>query len=81
MTTIINSPGEKTEDGSGVGLVLGIIVTLILVGLFVFYMLPTLRTTEPNEPSTQIQIDVPTPSANPTPTPAPSAAPTPAPTE
>jgi len=37
MTTIINTPrGSSDSDGSGIGLLLGIIVTLIVGGLIVY---------------------------------------------
>ncbi len=74
MTTIINTPrGSGDGESSAVGLVLGIIVTLIVGGLIVYYVFPSLRGApqEPSTSTTEINVEVPTPSI-PTPTPAPA---------
>lgn len=60
MTTIINTPGGGNDDSSGFGLIIGIILTLILGGLFVYYILPTLRSGETkSSPNTEIKVVVP----------------------
>lgn len=44
MTTIINTPPQAEDSSdSGLGIVLGVIVALILIFLFFVYVLPTLR--------------------------------------
>lgn len=42
MATIINNPGEG-GGGSGLAIVVGVLVALALVGLFIVYGLPALR--------------------------------------
>jgi hypothetical protein len=42
MTTVVNNPGDGSGESSGVGLVLGIIVAIVLVGAFVVYALPAM---------------------------------------
>lgn len=43
MTTVINTPPAQGSSDSGVGIVLGVIVGLLLVTLFFVYVLPALR--------------------------------------
>jgi predicted permease len=73
MTTVVNNPGSA-EGGSSMGMVLGVILALILVGLFFVYGLPALQ----GAPSTQsgsTNINVTLPNTGGTPAPAPSPAP------
>ncbi len=67
MTTIINGPGERSSDeGMGIGLILGILMTALFATLFFFYGLPMLRNTNatPQSPQT-IEIKIPTPTPSP----------------
>lgn len=58
MPTIINNPGNNSEDSSGAGIIIGVVVALVLVVLFFVYILPTLR--DGNEPNTtNIDIELP----------------------
>ncbi len=74
MATIINNP-NPTEvvtggDGMGVGLIVGILLAIVVIGLFVMYGFPALRgqDTQSNNPSVKIELPV-TPTPNPTPKP------------
>ena len=53
MATVINNPGDTS--GSGAGLIIGIIVAIVLIGLFVFYGVPALR----DGGSTNVNVDLP----------------------
>ncbi len=44
MATIINNPGTNSDD-SGVGVVIGVVVGLLLIVLFFAYALPSIRGT------------------------------------
>lgn len=70
MPTIINNPPGQTssEDGMGLGVILGIIFAVVIAGiLFFVYGLPAIR----GAPSgTNINVQLPAnPPATPTPTP------------
>jgi hypothetical protein len=64
MPTIINNPSGESD--SGLGMVLGVIIALILIALFFVYGLPALRnaSTPQSGGTTNIQVEVPTPSVN-----------------
>ena len=55
MTTVINTPGT-TQESSGVGLVVGVIVAIVIVALFLMYGLPALRGTANDGGGTNINI-------------------------
>ena len=60
MTTVINNPGEGSGDSGGAGIVLGVILALVLIGLFIVYVLPDLRNKqESSDTKTEINIEVP----------------------
>ncbi|MEO5635097.1 MAG: hypothetical protein ABIS26_00040 [Candidatus Paceibacterota bacterium] len=61
MTTVINNPGQGTSEGSGMGMVVGVILAIILIGLFLVYGLPRLRGN--NAPS-NVDVNVQLPSGN-----------------
>ena len=42
MATIVNNPPVNTDNGSGNGFLIGIILLIVFVVLFVFYGLPLL---------------------------------------
>jgi len=59
MTTIINTPGGSNGDsGSGLGLIIGVLVAIGLVVLFVVYGLPALRNNQ-KPSSTNINVTIP----------------------
>jgi hypothetical protein len=65
MATVINNPRQGTED-SGMGLVLGVIIAIVLIALFWIYALPAIRnvsppTTQP-QGGTNINVQLPNPS-------------------
>ncbi|MDO8667962.1 MAG: hypothetical protein Q7K35_02575 [bacterium] len=58
MTTVINNPsGGGSENSSSLGIIFGVIIAIVLIGLFFFYGLPALRragtgsATNPSQPS------------------------------
>lgn len=66
MTTIINTPPSVDSADSGLGLVLGIIVAIMILVLFFIYGLPYIRdnSTPKND---SINVNVQLPSTNQTP--------------
>lgn len=61
MTTIINTPPSGESSNSGLGLVLGVILVLILGALFFIYGLPAIRNnnTVPQNGNIDVNISVP----------------------
>lgn len=68
MATIINNPSDTrpvvTSDDSGVGMIVGLVVALVLIVLFVMYVLPGFQgasTSAPVDtaPATNINLTVP----------------------
>ena len=43
MATIINTPGERTDSGSGAGVILGVVLVVIIAVLLLLYGVPALR--------------------------------------
>ncbi len=70
MTTVINTPPAREDFDSGVGMVLGVILGLVLIALFFIYILPVLRS-EGEQKNDDININVTLPLDKTTPTPAP----------
>ncbi len=59
MATIINKPSDS-GNGSSVGIIVGVIVVLLLLGLFFVYALPALRGSGAPEATTiDLNVDVP----------------------
>lgn len=61
MATIVNTPSGSHED-SGMGLIVGVIVAILVVLLFFVYGLPALRGTpaaNDNGTSASINVDLP----------------------
>ncbi len=77
MATVINNPDHSGSD-SGVGLIVGILIAVVVIFLFFFYGLPAMRNNQaaPSDGSIDVNVDMPdnTFSPNPAPT-SPSAAP------
>ncbi len=55
MATIINTPGTQSESGSGVGVVVGVILAIVVLALLAVYGIPALRGTAPQN-GTNIQV-------------------------
>lgn len=59
MTTVINNPGG--EGGSGVGIIVGVVLAIAIIAIFFIYGLPALRNnnggTNINVPD-KIQVDI-----------------------
>lgn len=68
MTTIINTPGSNSDDSSGVAMIFGIIVLLVLGALFYVYALPQLRSDTKESTTTEIKVELPAPTPAPAPT-------------
>ena len=68
MATIINTPGTQA-DNSGVGVVVGIILAIVVIALFAFYAVPALRrpVANPNSGTINVQLQTPAPSTGATP--------------
>jgi hypothetical protein len=62
MTTVVNTPGT-TDNGSGWGFFLGIIVLIVAIILFFIYGLPAIRNNNRGEAprTTNINVEVPNP--------------------
>jgi hypothetical protein len=61
MATIVNTPNGSSED-SGLGLILGILLALVLIFLFFVYGLPAIRGGDnPVDRDTTINVDIPNP--------------------
>ena len=43
MATIINTPGTTQSDSSGVGVVVGVIIAIVIIALLALYGIPALR--------------------------------------
>ena len=61
MTTIVNTPSSGESSNSGLGLVFGVILALILVALFFIYGLPAIRNNNavPQNGNIDVNISVP----------------------
>lgn len=78
MTNIVNTPPAGNDSGSGVGIILGVLVALIIVVLFFVYGLPALRQgASPDNSSGAIDVNVKLPDNSGTPTPNPTDSDTP----
>jgi len=74
MSTVINNPGDSRDDNSGVGMILGILLVVVVGVLFVLYVMPMLRNQPASAPTTtEIKVSLPE-----VPAPAPDVAPAPA---
>ncbi len=73
MATIINNPGDSrpvVEDGSGVGVVVGLIIAVILVILFFLFAWPAIQgntaaTPSTSNPGVNVNVTLPSSSASP----------------
>jgi len=72
MSTVINNPGNTSDESSGVGVIVGVILAIVLGGLFLFYLLPMMTNpATPTPEATQIDVNLPNTPPNTT-TPAPA---------
>lgn len=51
MTTVVNTPAPASNDNSGMGMIIGVIVLLAVVFLIFFYGMPYMRGTQQQEQS------------------------------
>ncbi len=74
MTTVINNPGNNEDSGGAVGMILGVVVLLVVVGLFFVYALPAIRNSGGVTPKGTLDVNVNVPAGIPAPAaPAPAA--------
>lgn len=60
MTTIINNPSDKSEEGMGIGMIIGLLVVAVLVIVFFMYGIPALKGDKGEKGATgTIQIQLP----------------------
>lgn len=61
MTTIINSPksGEEGSGSGGIAVLIGVLVAVIVIGLFVAYVLPDLREGMGGEQKIEVDVKLP----------------------
>ncbi len=71
MATIINNPaGQGSDESTGFGLIIGILITVFIVFLFFTYGMPALRDNQTEkQPATQ-KIEIQLPAVTPEPKPA-----------
>lgn len=58
MTTIVNTPPTGESADSGLGLILGIIIALVLVALFFVYGLPAIRANNIAPKANNVDVNV-----------------------
>lgn len=75
MTTVINNPGVGETGDSAVGMIVGVILLLVVVGLFFVYALPAIRgnSAAPRSDTVDVNVKFPAGGTSPTPAPKPSA--------
>ncbi len=70
MAIIVNNPSGTSED-SGLGVIVGVVVGLLLIVLFFVYGLPALQNRQAAaQPDTNITVQLPNPTPAPKPAPA-----------
>lgn len=71
MTTVVNNPGGGSGDSGGAGIVLGVLLAIVLIGLFFVYGLPAMRGNQaPQNGSIDVNVQLPTGTPSPAPAPA-----------
>ncbi len=71
MATIINNPGDPTaREDSGLGLMIGVLIAIVLLAVFFVYILPAIRNNSASrDEGGNINLNVTTPNPLPSPTP------------
>ncbi len=73
MTTVINNPGgaEGSDSSSGFSVIIGVILLLVVIGLFFIYALPAIRNnpTAATPQNSSIDVNVKLPAGGTTPAP------------
>lgn len=60
MTTVINNPsGVEGEGSGGVGIIIGIIMFIVVVGLFFVYVLPKIQGAPAQPNSIDVNVKLP----------------------
>lgn len=58
MSTVINNPGDNRGESSGVSMIIGVILVIVLGVLFVLYVLPMIQN-QAAPATTEIQVNLP----------------------
>jgi len=60
MTTIVNTPAPSNDSSSGMGMIIGLIVLIVVAYLFIVFGLPAIRGMQVGAPQINIpsKIDV-----------------------
>jgi hypothetical protein len=56
MATIINTPAREVDSGSGVGVVVGVILAIALLVLLALYGIPALRNSTSSSNGLNVQV-------------------------
>jgi len=73
MSTVINNPGDSRDDNSGVGMIVGILLVVVVGVLFILYVMPMLgNQASPAPTTTEIKVSLPEVPAPAVPAPAPA---------
>jgi hypothetical protein len=62
MTTVINNPGESRD--SGVGMIVGAIVLIVVLALFFIFGLPMIREANKSDDTVNVNVQLPPTSSN-----------------
>ncbi|TAK57759.1 hypothetical protein EPO17_01170 [Patescibacteria group bacterium] len=63
MTTIINTPPPREDMDSGVGIIIGVLVAIVLIVLFFVYALPAIQNNQAQKPDNTIDVNIKVPPA------------------
>jgi len=64
MATVINNPTTGESSDSGLGIIIGIVMVLVIGGLFIVYGLPAVRDSKTAPQESNINVDVNLPSGD-----------------
>ncbi|MFA6520372.1 MAG: hypothetical protein WCT44_02060 [Candidatus Paceibacterota bacterium] len=59
MSTVINNPGGTSGDSSGVGIIVGVILAILVIFLFFRFGLPAMRNDTPQNGSIDVNLKLP----------------------
>ncbi len=59
MATVINNPGNGGREDSGIGMIIGVLVVIVLIVLFFVYGLPAIRNNQTAPNDINVDVDLP----------------------
>jgi len=62
METVINNPGGGSGESSGMGMIVGVILAIVIIVLFFMYGLPAIRSNQAADDNGSVDINVELPS-------------------